>query len=131
MTTGQLGLMTGFYLAAFVFAAYFTRAKLQRIIGSLAGGVVFGFVALGGVAFEKSQSWWRVPQAGVSHFYFMLWLGFAVSCPPVSLVLWRIVRRFGGRGLLVCILISMIIGPPRDYAVAAMFPAWMTFAPGL
>jgi hypothetical protein len=50
---------------------------------------------------------------------------------PVYLVTWRIARRFGLRGLIVCLVVVAIIGPPRDYAYAAVFPAWMVFGPGV
>jgi hypothetical protein len=130
MTTGQIILMTGFYLAACVAVAYFTRAKLRRILGALAAGAVFGLVALPALALGEAQGWWHVPQGGSAHFQLLLWLGFAISGGPTYLILWRVVRRFGGRGLAVCIVVSAIIGPPRDYWITAMFPAWMTFAPG-
>jgi hypothetical protein len=131
MTTRGIVLMIGFYLALFVAAVYFTRASVRRILAALAAGAVFGVVALLGIALGEAQGWWHVPQAGVSHFYLLLWIGFAVSCVPTYLVLWRIVRRFGGRGLAVCIVVVTIIGPPRDYWIVAMFPKWMTFAPGI
>jgi hypothetical protein len=131
MTTTQIILMIGFYLAASVAVVYFTRARLRRIMGALAGGAVFGVVALLAIALGESQGWWRVPQTGTSHFYLLLWLGFAVSSVPTYLILWRVVRRFGGRGLVACILVAAIIGPPRDYSIAARFPAWMTFSPGI
>lgn len=131
MTTGQILLMIGFYLAAFAAVAYFTRAKARRILGALAGGAVFGVVALLGLALGEAQGWWQVPKGGTSHFYLLLWLGFAVSGGPTYLILWRVVRRFGGRGLAVCVVVVAIIGPPRDYWITAMFPAWMTFAPGI
>ena len=131
MTTGQLILMIGFYLAALIAVAYFTRAKARRISGALAGGAVFGVVALLALALGEAQGWWRLPKAGSSHFYLLLWLGFTVSAAPSYLILWRVVRRFGGRGLAVCVLVAAIIGPPRDYWIVAMFPAWMTFAPGI
>ena len=131
MTTTQIVLMIGFYLAASVAVVYFTRARLRRILGALAGGAVFGVVALLGISLGESQGWWRVPQTGSWSFYPLLWLGFAVSCVPTYLILWRVVRRFGSRGLAVCIVVSTMIGPPRDYFITARFPAWMTFAPGI
>lgn len=131
MTTGQLILMTGLYLVAFVAVAYLTRAKVRRIEGALAGGAVFGVVALLAVALGGAQSWWRVPKAYSSHFQLLLWLGFAVSCAPVYLITWRVARRFGGRGLAVCVVASAIIGPPRDYWFAATFPDWITFSAGI
>ena len=40
-------------------------------------------------------------------------------------------RRFGWRGLAVCLVIVAIIGPPRDYLYAAKYPEWMVFAQGI
>ncbi len=131
MTTVQIILMTGFYLVMFLAVAWFTRAKLRRILGALAAGAVFGFVALPALALGEAQGWWHLPQGGSAHFQLLLWLGFAISAGPTYLILWRIVRRFGGRGLAVSIVVSTIIGPPRDYWITSMFPAWMTFSPGI
>jgi hypothetical protein len=131
MTTGQMILMTVLYLAAFVAAAYFTRAKVRRIAGALAGGAVFAVIGVLAVALGEAQNWWRVPKAHASPFWLLLWLGLAVSCSPVYLITWRVARRFGGRGLAVCALVSGIIGPPRDYFYAATFPSWMVFSLGI
>ena len=131
MTTVQLLLMIGFYLALFIAVAYFTRAKMRRILGAFAGGAVFGVVGLLALALGEARGWWQLPKAGSSHFHLLVWLGFAVSAAPSYLILWRVVRRFGNRGLAVCVLVATIIGPPRDYWIVAMFPDWMTFAPGI
>jgi hypothetical protein len=131
MTTSQLILTTSLYLAAFVGVAYLTRAKVPRIAGALCGSAVFGVVALLAVALGETQGWWRVPKAGSSHFQLLLWLGIAISCTPVYLITWRVARRFGGRGLAALAVASAAIGPLRDYRVAAMFPAWIAFSPGL
>ena len=123
--------MIAFYLLLTVAVAYFTRAKILRMVGALAGGAVFASVALPALALGERQGWWHLPNSGSWTFQLLLWIGFAVSCVPTYLVLWRVVRRFGGRGLAVCVVICTIIGPPRDYWITAMFPAWMTFAPGI
>jgi hypothetical protein len=57
--------------------------------------------------------------------------GLAISMMPVYLVTWRVARRFGMRGLTVCLGLAAIVGPPRDYAFAAQFPNWMVFSPGV
>ena len=49
----------------------------------------------------------------------------------IYLITWRVARRFGWRGLAVFIGAVVVIGPPRDYLIAAMFPEWMVFAPGV
>jgi hypothetical protein len=131
MTTSQLVLMASLYLAASVGVAYWTRAKASRIAGALCGGAIFGVVAVLAVGLGENQGWWRVPQAGSSHFQLLLWLGLAVSCTPVYLLSWRTARRFGGRGLAVFALVAAVIGPVRDYQVAAMFPGWIAFSPGI
>jgi hypothetical protein len=58
-------------------------------------------------------------------------IGTAVSLAPIYPVTWRVARRFGSRGLALCVLAAAIIGPPRDYMIAALHPEWMVFAPGL
>ena len=131
MTTGQMILMAGLYLAALVAVAYLTRAKVRRIEGALAGGAVFGVVALLAMALGEAHSWWGVPKANSSHFQLLFWLGIAVSCAPVYLTTWRVARRYGRRGLALCVLTAAIIGPPRDYLFAATFPAWMVFSAGI
>ena len=69
-----------------------------------------------------------VPKAGSSRFQLLLWFGIAVSSTPVYLITWRIARR--GRGLAVLAVAAAVIGPLRDYRVAAMFPDWIAFSPG-
>lgn len=123
--------MTVVYLVFLVAVAYFTRANARRILGAFAGGAVFGVIAMLAIALGDTQGWWQVPMLHTWQYQFLYWLGFAISCTPTNLVIWRIVRRFGGRGLAVCALVATIIGPPRDYGIVAMFPAWMTFAPGI
>jgi hypothetical protein len=131
MTISQLMLMTSLYLAAFVGVAYLTRAKVLRIVGALCGGAAFGAVALLAIALGESQGWWRVPKEGSSHFRLLFWLGVVVSCTPVYLITWRVARRFSGRGLAVFALAVAVIGPLRDYQVAAIFPDWIAFSPGI
>ena len=44
---------------------------------------------------------------------------------------WRIVRRFGWRGLVVVVIVVSVIGPPRDYWYMARFPEWGAYGPGV
>ena len=128
MTPIEIALICAAYLAAWIAVAYFTRARFRRIAGSAVGGAVFGVVGLLAVVLGESEGWWRVPIVGNP---FRIWLALAISCVPVYLITWRVARRFGARGLAVCIAASAAIGPPRDYAVAAAFPRWILFAPGI
>ncbi len=131
MTTQQILLMICIYLAFLGVLIYFTRATARRVIGALAGGAAAGFLGLGMIALSESQGWWRVPSGTVPYFRLQLFLAFAVSMAPAYLITWRVARRFGGRGLAVFLGVVTVIGPPRDYLIAATFPEWMTFAPGI
>ena len=131
MTTQQMLLMTGLYLAASVAVTYFTRAPTRRAVGALFGGAAAALLALKAIALGESLGWWRIPFAPTPYFLPLLYLGLAISCSPIYLVTWRVARRFGWRGLAVCIGIAAVIGPPRDYFYATTFPKWMVFAPGI
>jgi hypothetical protein len=119
------------YLVALVAALYFTRATTRRVMGALAGGAAVGLMALGAMALGNVLGWWRLPFAPGPYFLPLLYVGSVISCSPIYLITWRVARRFGWRGLAVCIGIVAIIGPPRDYVYAATFPEWMVFAPGI
>ena len=131
VTTQQIILMIALYLVALVVVAWFTRATARRVAGALAGGAAFGLVAFGMIALGEARGWWQVPMSRTPDYLALLYLSFIVSCAPVYLVTWRVARRFGGRGLAVCIVVAAVIGPPRDYLIAATFPEWITFAPGV
>jgi membrane protease YdiL (CAAX protease family) len=115
MTTSQMILMAIFYLALMVAVAWFTRATMLRIMGALAGGAAFGVVGLLGIALGENQGWWHVPSGNAYHFRLLLWLGLAISSAPDYLMTWRIDRRFGMRGMAICVLVVALTGPPRDY----------------
>jgi hypothetical protein len=131
MTTQQLILVSGAYLVALAAVVYFTRATARRVMGALAGGAAVGLMALGAIFLCKSLGWWQVPFASTPYFLPLLYAGFAISCSPLYLITWRVARRFGWRGLAVCVGVAAVIGPPRDYFIAARFPEWMVFAPGV
>lgn len=124
-------LLTGLYFLAAVVVAYLTRATSRRSAGAVAGGAVVGLAALGAIAVGEGLGWWQVPLTHSRDLLLAAYVGLAVSMTPVYLITWRIARRFGWRGLLVCAAASAIIGPLRDYAYAAKFPEWMVFAPGI
>ena len=131
MTTQQILLMDCLYLAFLGAVIYFTRATARRIAGALAGGAAAGLLALGAIALGEAQGWWRVPSGSTPYFRLQLYLGLAISMAPTYLIIWRVARRFGWRGLAVFVGIVAVIGPPRDYWYATTFPKWMVFAPGI
>jgi hypothetical protein len=131
MTIRQIIIVTCAYLVALVVVVYFTRATSRRIAGALAGGAAVGFFGMGAIVVGNALGVWRVPIFWTPLFVALFYLGLAISCSPIYLVTWRVARRFGWRGLAVCLVIVAIIGPPRDYLYAARYPAWMVFAPGI
>ncbi len=131
MTRQQIILWACAYLIELVTVSYFTRATTRRVVGALVGGAAAGLLALGAIALCEALGWWRIPFASTSYFLPLFYLGLSISLTPIYLVTWRLARRFGWRGLAVFIGIVTVIGPPRDYLIAAMFPKWMVFARGV
>ena len=131
MTPRQIILWSCAYLVELVVVIYFTRATARRVRAALVGGAAAGLLGLGAIALCGALGWWRVPFASTPYFLPLFYLGLSISLAPIYLVTWRLARRFGWRGLAVFIGIVAVIGPPRDYLIAATFPKWMLFAPGL
>jgi hypothetical protein len=130
MTTQQIILWTFAYLIELGAVIYFTRATARRVVGALVGGAAAGLLGLGAIALCEALGWWRVPFASTPYFLPLFYLGLSISLTPVYLITWRVARRFGWRGLAVFLCAVAVIGPPRDYLIAATFPKWMVFAPG-
>jgi hypothetical protein len=131
MTTRQLIVVICAYLVELVIVIYFTRPTSRRVVGALAGGAVVGCFGLGAIVLGNSLGLWRVPIFWTPYFLTLFYLGLVISVSPIYLITWRLVRRFGWRGLAVFTCIVGVIGPPRDYLFAKTFPAWMVFAPGV
>src|SRR5437867_3735738 len=131
MTTQQIILITCLYFVALLIVIYFTRATARRIVGALGGGAAVGLFGMGAIVFGNAVGLWRVPIVWTPYFLTLFYVGLAISVTPIYLVTWRVVHRFGWRGLAVCLGVVAIIGPPRDYLYALKFPSWMVFAPGI
>jgi hypothetical protein len=132
MTTQQIIVATVVYSIALAAVVYFTRPTGRRFAGALAAAAVLaglGFWVL--IPLGEARGWWRVPLDPSPSYMTLLYLGTIVSTVPIFLVTWRIARRFGWRGLAVTLVVAAVGGPPREFAVAARFPQWMTIAPGL
>lgn len=131
MTTRELIVATGAYLVALAAVAYFTRATARRVAGALAGGGVIGLAAIGVTALAQATGWWRVPGFFSPDKLAIYSIGWAVSIAPTYLITWRIARRFGRRGLAIFLAAVAVVGPVRDYQIAAHFPEWIVFGPGV
>jgi hypothetical protein len=130
MTTQQLHVANGLYLLFLVVFVLFTRPTAWRLAGALAGGATFGVVALGTIALGERVGWWHMALTWELYFLALLLLDAILSCAPIYLVTWRVVRRFDWRGLAVVVVALAVLGPPRDYAFMAAHPEWGAYAPG-
>jgi hypothetical protein len=131
MTTQQIILWTCAYLIELVAVVYFTRPSARRIVGASSGGIAAACFGMGAIILGNALGLWRVPLARTPYFLALFYFGLTISVTPIYLVTWRLVRRFGWRGLAVFLCIVTVIGPPRDYLIAATFPKWMVFGPGV
>jgi hypothetical protein len=131
MTPLQIIVVTCLYFVALLVVIYFTWATARRIVGAFVGGAAVGLFGMGAIIFGNAVGWWRVPIVWTPSFLALFYFGLTITVTPIYLVTWRVARRFGWRGLAVCLGVVAIIGPPRDYLYAAKFPAWMVFAPGI
>ncbi len=131
MTRQQLIVMACAYSVALVAAVYFTRATSRRVVGAVAGGAAVGWMVLDVIALGEALGCWRVRLTSTLDFLALFYLVLAISCTPIYLITWRVASRFGWRGLAVCLIVAAVIGPPRDYLIAAKYPEWMVFAPGV
>jgi hypothetical protein len=129
MTTLQLILMIFFYLTVFAAISYFTRASSRRITGALAGAAVIALLIFTLIALGEAIGLWVVPIKRTKQLLLLLYLALAISIAPIYLISWRVVRRYGGRGLTVLIVCAAIIGPARDYIVSARYPEWIELEP--
>ena len=131
MTLAQLLLTTGFYAVAFVAVALVTRATHKRAIGALAGGAAAGLFFLGAGRLGLALGLWTSWQPSTTGMAILLFVATALSLAPTFPITWRLARRFGWPGLAICGLAAGLIGPPREYLIASVYPDWVTFAPGI
>jgi hypothetical protein len=110
---------------------HFTRPVFLRITGALAGGLAAGLSLPLLLAIADAQGWWHCPFLSMPRAQLLAIAAFGSSCAAIALIGWRIDRRFGWRGIVVSLAAVCIIGPPRNYAIAARYPQLMAFGTGV
>ena len=131
MTLRLLIWTTCVYFAAFIAVVYFTRATARRAIGALIGGAAAGAFFCAVVFVAQRVGWWRSPLPVTTGLLVLFYIASAISWSPIYPITWRVARRFRGPGVGICIIAAAVIGPPRDYLIAALHPEWIVFARGL
>jgi len=121
VTANQLVGIDGICLVLVVVAIYFTRAAPKRVFGAIVAGSVATAI---GIAFDvagDAMGWWHYTIAGTAYgpplMYVAVGLWYGVG---VTLIGWRVIRRFGRRGLIAFIGFMAVYGPLRDYAGVAL-----------
>jgi hypothetical protein len=115
----------------FVVTAWLTRAPLRRIAGALAGGVAF---AVGNAAIDEVAhhvGWWWYPHLGGHGHAPALWYAAAgLAGAGVSMIGWRVHRRFAVRGVVVFLGAFGLFCIARDARVAAADDSLIVFGAG-
>ncbi len=134
--TPSQALLIGFVVAPIIFTlcAYFTRASVHRIAGALVGGVAYS--ALNYVWDQAAflYGWWTYPAwLGTGRAPLTLYALAGIAGGAVSLIGWRIVRRWGGKGLVGYLLFWVVYAFVHDYGGSQAFASsqLMVFGPGL
>ena len=131
MTTFAIIVMTAAYAVALLAVVYLSRPPALRFAGALTGGFAAGGLGLGAMALGQALGVWWIALPSTPGVWVLFYAGFAISLTPIYLVTWRVARRFAWRGLAVCLVVVGVIGPPRDYLYAELYPQWMVFGPGV
>jgi len=110
--------------------AFFTRATPRRIAGALAGAVPLVPLVMFYDWIAARIGWWHYPSVVTGSAPLAWYIAAALFYGAgLGLIGWRMIRRFGGRGLLAFLVLLALFGVARDYfySVAAQLIA---FGPG-
>jgi hypothetical protein len=121
MTTDQLIAIDSLCLVLLAVVIYFSRAVSRRVLGAAVGGLVAMPIGIGFDVLGDAMGWWHYTMGTTGHgpplLYLALWLWYGVG---VTLIGWRVTRRFGRRGLFGFIGFMAVYGPVRDYVGVAL-----------
>ncbi len=111
--------------------AFLARATPRRMVGALLGAMPLVPLVMFYDAIAAQLGWWRYPSVTTGNaplaWYIAaaLWYGAALG-----LVGWRVIRRFGARGLAVFLALFALFGVARDY-LYSVTTGLIVFGPGL
>jgi hypothetical protein len=134
--TPRQALLIGFIVAPILFAlcAYFTRANVRRITGALVGAVAYGVINYGWDQAAVRFGWWSYPAwLGTGRAPITLYVLASIVGGAMGLIGWRIVRRWGTKGLVGFLLFWAAYAVVHDYggSKALASSQLMVFGPGL
>lgn len=126
----RVAYFTGAFLV-FCFVARLTRAPARRIFGALCAVVVYTALSAPIDEFAARHDFWTYPSChDPAHPTLDVYLAQALEfVGTIALFLWRAARAFGVRGVAVLFVLVLVLGPARDFTVAAVFPWMIHFGP--
>src|SRR5262245_29724367 len=110
------------YAAFFVVAVYFTRTPTRRVVGAVAGGVGVAAAGVGVEALCQALGVWRYSWSDTGYGSPLMYPGLALMWATLSLIGWRVMRRFGWRGEAIFLAAVTVLGTLRDYLHAWQAP---------
>jgi hypothetical protein len=119
------------YLAVVTATVYFTRATARRVAGAFLGGAVVGLVGVGIEWLAHTRGWWKYPFVATPYGPPLMYPVVIFLFATLALVGWRVTRRFGWRGQVAFLGVVTFLGTVRDYRIAAWWPEFIVFAPGI
>jgi hypothetical protein len=114
----------------FLIVAFFSRARLRRIVGVLLVSIPIIPLVMFYDKIASQFGWWHYPSVTAATaplaWYVAVALGYGAA---FGLVGWRIIRRWETRGSLSFLLIFSMFGVGRDL-VYSMTTQFIVFGPG-
>jgi hypothetical protein len=110
-----------------------TRPPLRRLLAALAGGLIFAAGNLLCDVLGADRGWWWYPPWPGRGYATPWWYAAAgLGLAGVSLLGWRIHRRYGMRGLVAFLLLFACYGLLRDRVASATIDRRLLhFGPGV
>lgn len=114
---------------------YFTKASLRRLSAALLGGIAGGLLNLGADLLAFRLGLWHYASTHPAYAppWYYATAGLAYG-PLLSLIGWRIDRRYGRRGVLILLACIAVYGLLRDFLGTAAASAaglhLLVLAPG-
>jgi hypothetical protein len=127
----MLLLATCVYLVGLALVAYFTRARLRRLVGALAGGLAVAVVGVGVEVLFQSLGLWHYSSIEQPYGPVLMYPVILLMWAGYSLVGWRVMRRFALRGEIIFLAVVMVLGTLRDYLVAEKALGFISLRPGV
>ncbi|MDD5370359.1 MAG: hypothetical protein PHQ40_14850 [Anaerolineaceae bacterium] len=115
----------------FAIVAFFSRAGLRRIVGSLLAAIPVIPMVMFYDKIAARFGWWHYPSVTAASaplaWYVAAALGYGAA---FGLIGWRVIRRWQIRGLLAFLLLFALFGVARDYGYSVT-TRFLVFGHGL